>query len=161
MIQSCLIARALALGFALTGIFTSASAVQRGATGVGMAYVSGGVDQSELAALSAEKKGYSFWLTTAAKGSGAYLAGVRVRILDARTQLPVLEHTMDGPWLLVALPLGRYEVQASHYQPGRGPVQLQKQTTTIHPGDHHQMVLYFETGDEVSPENERAPKTGS
>ena len=126
-----------------------------------MAYVSGGVGHSELAELNAEKQGYSFWLTTASKGSGSYLAAVRVRILDTRTQVPVLEHTMDGPWLFAALPVGRYEVQASYYMPGQGPVQLQKQTTTIHPGDHHQMVLYFETGDEVSPENERAPKTGS
>jgi hypothetical protein len=28
--------------------------------------------------------------------------------------------------------------------------------TTIHPGDHHQMVLYFDAGDEVGTENQPA-----
>jgi hypothetical protein len=156
MFQSHLIARA-ALGIALVSVATFASAIQRGITSTGMAYVSGGVGYTELVELSAEKKNYSFWLTTAAKGSGAHLADVRVRIVDTRTQALVLEHTMDGPWLFAALPVGRYEVQASLEQPGRGPVQVQKQMTTIHPGDHHQMVMYFETGDAVSPENPKLP----
>jgi hypothetical protein len=152
-------ARVLGLILSLLGCLPFAYAVERGTTSTGIAYVSGGVGHSELTALNEEKKRYSFWLTTAAKGSGSYLAAVRVRILDARTQQPVLEHTMDGPWLFAALPVGRYQIEASYYQIGKGPVQVQKQSTTIHPGDNHQMVLYFDTDDLLGPENQTPFKT--
>jgi hypothetical protein len=153
------LARAWAVGLILVAAFTAANAIERGATSTGIAYVSGGVGHSELTSLYEEKKRYSFWLTTAAKRSGSYLAAVQVRILNTRTQQPVLEHTMDGPWLFAALPVGRYQVEASYYQIGKGPVQVQKQTTTIHPGDNHQMVLYFDTDDLVGPENQTPFKT--
>jgi hypothetical protein len=136
----------------------SAYAIERGSTGAGIAYVSGGVGQSELVALNEEKKNYSFWLTTAAKGSGSYLAAVRVRIVTAGTRLPVLEHTMDGPWLFAALPKGSYEVEASYTERPGSPLQTTRKTTTIHPGDHHQMVLYFDSNDAVDKGSEPAFK---
>jgi hypothetical protein len=159
MKRSLCIARTLTTCLMMAGALSAANAIERGATSTGIAYVSGGVGHSELTALYEEKKRYSFWLTTAAKRSGSYLAAVQVRILNARTRQPVLEHTMDGPWLFVALPVGRYDVEASYYQIGKGPVQTQKQITTIHPGDNHQMVLYFDTDDQLGPENQTPFKT--
>jgi hypothetical protein len=96
--------------FFLTYAAIPAQAIDRGASSTGIAFVTGGVGYSELQSLNDERKGYSFWLTTAAKGSGAYLAAVRVRIIDSKTRLPVLEQTMDGPWLFAALPHGRYDI---------------------------------------------------
>jgi hypothetical protein len=140
---------AIGLGWCLLAPLTSAQAVDRGTTPTGIAYVSGGVGQSELVTLNEEKKNYSFWLTTAAKGSGSYLASVQVRILDARSRQSVLETTMEGPWLFAALPTGRYEVEATLAADGDHSAQTLKKSTTIHPGDRHQMILYFDTHDQV------------
>jgi hypothetical protein len=142
------------LSLCLISALQASYAVERGQTSAGIDYVSGGVGQSELAMLNKEKRKYSFWLTTAAKKSGSYLAAVRVRIVNARTRQSVLEHTMDGPWLFAALPVGRYEVEATLAANADRPAQTLKKTTTIHPGDRHQMVLYFDTKDIVGLGNE-------
>jgi hypothetical protein len=146
--------RNVGLCFCFFSAMSFVFAVERGTTNTGVAYVSGGVGQSELAALTEEKNSYSFWLTTAAKGSGSYLAAVRVRIVKADTRQPVLEHTMDGPWLFAALPIGRYEVEASYSETPGGSTQSLKQATTIHRGDHHQMMMYFDTKDTVDKSSE-------
>ncbi len=146
---------ALALGLALG--LPAAQAIERGTTASGMAYVSGGVGEAEIAALQGEKDRYSFWLTTAVKRSGAHLAGVRVRITDTTRKVVVLEHTLDGPWLLCALPPGRYDIQAAYRESAGSPEQTRTGGTTIHAGDHHQMVLYFDTPDETDPERVLPP----
>lgn len=106
----------------------------------GVDFVSGGIGDEERSALREAMPRYSLWLTTAARGSGAYLAQVKVSIIDAQDRL-WLRHAMQGPWLLVDLPPGRYRVEA---QLGD---QLRQAVTTIHPGDHHQLVLYFDVAD--------------
>ena len=132
--------------------FPSVMAVERGVSPLGVAYASGGVSHSELQDLHAKRQDYSFWLTTAALKSGAHLADVAVRVTPVRGGAPVLEHTMAGPWLFAALAPGRYQVEAS-FRPDPGhAMQVRRGVTTIHPGDHHQMVLYFDTGDEVGTE---------
>ena len=136
--------------------FPSVMAVERGVSPSGVAYASGGVSHSELQDLHAKRQDYSFWLTTAALKSGAHLADVAVRVTPLRGGDPVLEHTMTGPWLFAALPPGRYQVEASfRADPGRA-LQVRRGVTTVHPGAHHQMVLYFDTGDEVGTENQTA-----
>lgn len=145
--QHHLFARSIAL--CIAGVLASAHAIDRGTTPSGITYVSGGVGDAELVSLNEEKKQYSFWLTTAAKGSGSYLAAVQVRVLDARSRQSVLEHTMEGPWLFAALPKGRYVVEATLPADGIRAAQTQRKTTTIDPGDRHQMILYFDTDDQV------------
>jgi len=136
--------------------FPAAVAIERGLSPAGVPYASGGVSHSELQELHAQRQDFSFWLTTAAMKSGAHLADVAVRITPLRSSGPVLEHTMAGPWLFAALAPGRYQVEASFRpEPGRA-MQVRRGVTTIHPGDHHQMVLYFDTGDEVGAENQPA-----
>ena len=136
--------------------FPAVTAVERGTSAAGVAYASGGVSHSELQELHARRQEYSFWLTTAALESGAHLADVVVRITALRGTEPVLDHTTSGPWLFAALPPGRYQVQASFQPAPDRPTQVRRGLTTIHPGDHHQMVLYFDTGDEVGAENQPA-----
>lgn len=126
-----------------------AGATVRGTTPDGIAWVSGGVGASEKTELQAARGEFSFWLTTAALRSGAHLDGVRVRIRDAERQRLVLEVVMDGPWLFAALPVGRYEVEAI-LQMDNGRLLIERGTTAIHPGDRHQMLLYFATGDAVA-----------
>jgi hypothetical protein len=146
--------RYVCLCFCLISVMSSVYAIERGTTNTGISFVSGGVDQSELTALNEEKKNFSFWLTTATKGSGAYLAAVRVRIINASTRQPVLEHTMDGPWLFAALPLGHYNVEARYTEPTGQLIQTIRKSTTIHQGDHHQMMMYFDTKDTVGKDGE-------
>lgn len=136
--------------------FPSVMAVERGVSPAGVAYASGGVSHSELQELHARRQDYSFWLTTAAMKSGAHLAGVNVRITPLRGAAPVLEHMTAGPWLFAALSPGRYQVEASFQPAPDRPTQVRRGLTTVHPGDHHQMVLYFDTGDEVGAENRPA-----
>lgn len=132
--------RALAVACAATmaALMTdSALAITSGKTGLGGAYVSGGIGQGEIASLEAQRDKYSLWVITAAKVSGAYLADVQVKIRDKDGKL-ALDHRLEGPWLLVDLPLGRFEVEASYAG------QTSRKTTTIHAGDRHQMVFYFD-----------------
>ena len=133
-------------------------ATDRGTTSTGIAFVSGGVGHSELSMLMEEKKNYSFWLTTASKGSGAYLTAVRIRIINTSTRQTVLEHTMDGPWLFAALPPGRYAVQASYSPSAEGAAQALQQSTTIQAGVRRQMLLYFDTRDTVGKDEDPASK---
>jgi hypothetical protein len=136
-----------------------AHGTERGTSATGVAYASGGASDEELEALRGERLKYSFWLTTAARRSGAYLAGVRVRITEADGGQRVLEHVMSGPWLFADLPLGRYEVEAILLDERTGRLEIQRGMTTIHAGDHHQMLLYFSTGDEVA--DDRSPLPGT
>lgn len=80
----------------------------------GIPYRSGGVGAQESKALRSQFGRYSLSLTFAAnlEGRNAFLATVALRILDAAGS-PVVELTTDGPFLLIDLPPGRYEVIAN------------------------------------------------
>lgn len=131
-----------------------AAALLRGTSPTGIDYVSGGVGEDEQQQLHGQRRDYSFWLTTAVRRSGAHLAGVMVRIREAETGLLVLEHRMDGPWLFARLPVGRYEIEATRQDMTLGRIEVQRGTTTIHPNDRHQLLLYFDTGEAIG---EREP----
>lgn len=126
--------------FATSTVF----ALAQGQSVQGRSFLEGGVARSEIDKMDAEKGKYSLWVITAARVSGAYLADVHITITDAKgTQ--VFDRNLQGPWLLIDLPLGRYEVRG---QVGR---ETSSRVTTIHAGDHHQMVLYFDVQGEVLP----------
>lgn len=148
------------LALTLAAWFPTALAIDRGVSPTGIAYASGGIGHSELQELHAERGRYSFWLTAAALRSGAHLADVDVRITALRGDAPVLELRMTGPWLFAALPPGRYSIEAAYRATAEQPLQVRRGAATIQGGDRRQMVLYFDTGDEVGPEN-RSPFNGS
>ena len=134
-------------GFLAATLVIAAQGAERGRSPTGVDWVSGGVAQDEQQALLAQRRDYSFWLITAVRRSGAHLSGVRVRIREADSGLLVLDTRMDGPWLFARLPLGRYEVEATRQDLQLGRIEIERGTTTIHPNDHHQMLLYFDTGE--------------
>jgi hypothetical protein len=133
---------------ALSLAFSAAAAdgLAHGRTPAGQMFVSGGIGQDELAALDAERGSYSLWIITAAKVTGAFLADVQVRITDAKNQVVFDEH-LAGPWLLVNLPPGRFDVEASLEG------ETLKRSTTIHIADHHQIVFYFDVQADVLPKD--------
>jgi hypothetical protein len=121
-----------------------ARAATAGTTLAGRAYVSGGVTQDEREALAAQRGRYALEVITAARGSGAYLAGVRVRVTDESGRT-VLDTMLDGPWLLVDLAPGRYRIDAV-----LGGT-TQSRTVAIPAGGHREAYFYFDVEAEVAP----------
>jgi hypothetical protein len=124
----------------------SANATQSGMTPSGRSYLSGGVSDEERESLQAQQARYNLWIVTALRQSGEYLSAVRLKITDPNLNV-VFDAALDGPWLLIDLPLGKYSIEAQL------DGQSQQRQTTIHPGDHHQAIFYFGTtkGGGVSP----------
>jgi hypothetical protein len=121
-----------------------AAAATQGQSPQGWAFLEGGIGQTETESMESERAKYSLWIMTASRTSGAHLADVVVTVVDAKGE-PVFERRLDGPWLMIDLPLGRYEVRSRYGQ------EVQNRITTIHPGDHHQIVFYFNVEAEVLP----------
>ena len=81
----------------------------------GVPYVSGGIGSDESAALKAQFPKYAMALTftKVQGGKNVFLASVPVKIVDS-SGVTVLDVTTDGPYLLVDVPPGTYEVIASN-----------------------------------------------
>lgn len=90
----------------------------------GIRYASGGIGEGERDELILVLPDYNLKLVAAAKGTGAFLADVKLIALDARGT-KVLETTLDGPWFVARFPPGRYELQLAHGST------TQKRTVTI------------------------------
>jgi hypothetical protein len=78
----------------------------------GIPYVSGGAGTEEIDQLRSMEKDFNLKMVFALT-SGAYLAEVNVSILDAGNKV-VLDTLAEGPWFLVRLPPGTYQVNASY-----------------------------------------------
>lgn len=78
--------------------------------GQDIAYASGGIGMDEREEMQAMLGDYSLKLAFAFEGSGAYVSGVSVTL--SRAGEPVFQVQDVGPWLLVKLPAGPYEVAA-------------------------------------------------
>ncbi len=87
--------------------------VVRGMTSSGLPFLSGGITVGDRVGMHAERRRYTLWVATVAKPSGAYLTDANLRIVDRKTKTTILEHQMDGPWFLIALPPGQYEVTST------------------------------------------------
>jgi hypothetical protein len=76
----------------------------------GIAYGSGGVGLGERKAMKGIEKKYNLKLIFAA-ASGEYVASVKVVVAQGGAR--VLEVVSEGPWFLVKLPEGTYQVTAT------------------------------------------------
>lgn len=140
----------IACSLLLAAAAQGAQAGEVSTTEQGIEFVSGGVGESEQSSMQEKKGRYSLWLVTAAKGSGAYLSDVQVKVVDVRRKMTVLEHTMEGPWLFAALPPGRYTVEAIYRDTDAGTEQSIKKVAMVTKGKNpRQMVLYFNSADTV------------
>jgi len=147
-------ARALVSAFAFAMLVQTAGALERNQSYAGIVYMSGGIGLSERAALHAARERYSLWVTTVAKGSGAYLSDARLRIVSLDGRRVLLDDKMSGPWLFAALPPGRYEVSATLRAEGADSAETITRQLLIRPGDHRQAVLRFVSSADVGPERE-------
>lgn len=135
MNRKALAGRALAAVLALCAI-SAGAAISEGRTSAGHRYLTGGIGVEEVEALRAEAPRYSLQLITAAR-SGAYLAGTHVRLVGPGNEV-ILDTTIDGPWLLVDLPAGRYGVRATHSGA------TVERSVTVAPGQTQKIVLHFD-----------------
>lgn len=122
----------------------SASPIARTTDG-GVVYATGAVSNEDLQAVAGEKGRYNLWVTTAARGSGAYLSDAQVKICDAADAV-VLETMMVGPWLFVDLPAGSYRIETTFE--GR----TQQRTLRVGGNRTQQVIVYFDTPAALSPE---------
>ncbi len=74
---------------------------------LGVPYLSGGIGLSEREEMALVKSRYNLRLLFAIQGSGAYLAGIKVRIADAAGPT-LLTAVSKGPWFYANLAPGRY-----------------------------------------------------
>lgn len=96
---------------AVIGLLCSMAALAHDHVEGPIPYRSGGVGEGGRAAIEAVQDQYSLKLVFAYT-NGEFLAEVKVVITDAADNTLVATDT-DGPWLLVALPAGRYRVAAT------------------------------------------------
>lgn len=142
--------RAAALFVALAGSLCAApaAAISEGRTAQDRPFVSGGVSSEELVELNAKRPFFTLSVLTAARGSGAHLASVRVRIVNAKGDV-VLETEMDGPYLLADLTSGNYQIEARYGD------EVQKRAASVREGARRDIVLYFKSDAEISPDLKR------
>ena len=139
----------LAAAVTLLAAFSVARA-DVGRTPEGVWYSVGGIGEEESTRLAIDSASHPFSLRVAARGSGAFLADVDLRITDSGNRR-VFEHHLDGPWLLIDLPPGRYEVVGEH----EGEVSRLDVVVPAH--GRRSAVMYFPVQGEVRPFREEQP----
>jgi opacity protein-like surface antigen len=102
-------------------------------------YVTGGIGKDESEAMKAAESTYSISLVFAVQrdGKADYLANVPVTIRDTSGNT-VFSLSNDGPYLLVKLPAGSYDVSASH------DGQVKSQHVTVGPAGRADHRLTFD-----------------
>lgn len=80
----------------------------------GITYVSGGVGEGQAQTMKGMRKDYNLQLTFAIKGTGEYLADIKVNIQDAKGK-KILETVSPGPLFYAKLPQGKYKVTAEFH----------------------------------------------
>jgi hypothetical protein len=76
-----------------------------------ISYVSGGIGLDAISQLDSMSNQFNLKLIFALR-SGEWLSDVSVQIADAAGR-PLLDTVSQGPWFLLKLPAGRYQVSAS------------------------------------------------
>ena len=106
--------------------------------------------------MHADLQRYGLWVATVAKPSGAYLADVDLRITRIKPKAVVLERRMEGPWLMVALPEGQYEVSGTRSS-SQTPTKVQTLTTRVNipKAGQRQAVLRFDSKASVDTDADR------
>lgn len=130
----------------------------RAKTADGHDLLSGGVTQADRVTMHSERQRYGLWVATVAKPSGAYLADVDLRITRVAGKAVVLERKMEGPWLLVALPEGQYDVVGTFREPGTDKPQTLTQRISVPKSGQRQAVLRFDSKAAVDTDAQRVFK---
>ena len=126
----------------------------RAKTDDGYAYLSGGITVGDRRTMREERNDYSLWVATVARPSGAFLSDAQLAITKVGAKQPLFERTMDGPWLMLALPPGRYEVKAALPAEDGGAPVVVKEVVSVAAKGLRQSVLRFASAAEVAPDGQ-------
>ncbi len=137
---------------AQAGNAPAAFSVVRGVTSSGLSFLSGGITVGDRVSMHAARDRYTLWVATVAKPSGAYLTEADLRIVDRKTKAIMLEQRMDGPWFLVALPPGQYEVTSTLKPEGASQPQTLTKRVQVPVKGLRQAVFRFDSTVEVGSE---------
>lgn len=124
----------------------SPSALPAETTQGNVRYVTGGVGEDAVNAFKQAAPKYPLELLFAQKSSpnDVYLAGVKVTVRD-RAGKVVLDAVSEGPYLLAAMPAGRYQIEADHEGVAK------RQSVEIRSGQHRRVVLVWAAKGEADP----------
>lgn len=125
--------------------------VRRETTPSGVVLLSGGITVDDRVAMHAERDRYSLWIAIVAKPSGAYLSDAHLRVLDAKRREVVLERVLPGPWLMVAVRPGRYEIKATYTAEGASRPQTLRSVVNVPAKGLRQAVFRFVSPAQVNP----------
>lgn len=81
----------------------------------GISYISGGVGEEESQAILAEAKQWPLLLELSQleNGRGIWIFGAKIKILNTQNQV-VFDAQADGPYILINLTAGNYQIEASY-----------------------------------------------
>jgi hypothetical protein len=139
-------------------VATLATATAATSVGSQVQVSSGGATVEEFQDMNRNVGAHTLKLVLASKGSGAYIADVDVVVRAMPSREVVVEHRAQGPLVLATLPPGRYEVTATYGEGRRGGAETQKRTVQVGNG-RTQLAMYFNTGDDVSPDSQGEYRT--
>ncbi len=77
-----------------------------------IAYITGGIGEEEQQQFKAARSDYNTQMLFADRSTGAYLANVKVDIMD-KSGNTIFSNISEGPYMYVDLPKGSYTVKAS------------------------------------------------
>lgn len=129
--------------------YAAAQSVREGRTAQDRPFIAGGIGLDESEQMKSMARDFPLSITVAAK-SGAYLADSHVKIQDARGQT-VLDTQLDAPYLLVDLPPGKYNVEAT--------IQGKKQQRSVEIAANGRAKVLFSFDVPVDQELGKAPIT--
>ena len=102
-------------------------------------FITGGIGSDESSAMFAAAKKWSLLIEMSeidGSGRGVWIAGINIRVLNAKQQT-ILETVCDGPLMLLnALP-GQYTIEASYQG------KLLKRSVVLKEGDSQKLTLFW------------------
>ena len=102
-------------------------------------FITGGIGSDESSAMVAAAKKWSLLIEMSeidGSGRGVWIAGVTIRVLNAKQQA-ILETVCDGPLMLLNAPSGQYTVEASYQG------KLLKRSVVLKEGDSQKLSLFW------------------
>lgn len=81
----------------------------------GIAYISGGVGEEETNAILSEAKQWPLLLELSQieNGRGVWIFGAQIKVIDGQKKA-IFDAQADGPYMLINLESGDYQIQASY-----------------------------------------------
>jgi hypothetical protein len=104
----------------------------------GIAYISGGVGEEETNAILSEAKQWPLLLELSQieNGRGVWIFGAQIKVIDSHKKA-IFDAQADGPYMLINLESGDYQIQAS-YQGVE-----QKRSVSVKAGTPQKIVIFW------------------